>query len=133
MNSDNNKQIECTWLTTSFRCSIRNLNKAQWKRMKRLGGKNPYAPLWGGGDKKIERKKNTKFYPPRSLGVMVSLSRPLSVLTSLSLKISHSTPAHNKHTSFSRTKIGINIIMIIFTKWKICFWGLEFHSNRTKN
>lgn len=51
-------------------------------------------------------KKKKKLYPPRSLGVMVSLS----VLTPLSLKISHFLlPAHNKHTSFSHTKIAIII------------------------
>ena len=82
-----------------------------------------------------QKEKYIYIYPPSpplpSLGAMESLSRALSVLTSLSLKISHSPPAHNKHTSFSHTKIVIVIIIIIYYyQMKISFWGLEFYGNR---
>lgn len=93
------------------------LNKAQRNRLKRCRWKK--IPMHE-SEREINKKKK-KLYPPLSLGVMVSLS----VLTPLSLKISHFLlPAHNKHTSFSHTKIAIII------KWKMCFWGLDFYSNR---
>ena len=91
--------------------------------------KNPTDTLLPNQSLELDGKLTSPPLP--SLGAMESLSRALSVLTSLSLKISHSPPAHNKHTSFSHTKIVIVIIIIIYYyQMKISFWGLEFYGNR---
>jgi len=79
---------------------------------------------------RIKRKKKKGgeiiYPPPPPLGVMESLSRALSALNPLSLKFSHSPPAHNKHTSFSHTNIVVIIIIsiiIIYYQMKISFLG----------
>src|ERR1044072_4745485 len=65
--------------------------------------------------KKKQEKKKRKISRTR-------LSRALSVLTALSLNLTHSLPAYNNNTSFSHTNF---VVIIIYQMKSLLFWGVQ--------